>query len=81
MDSSPLCPQELLTPEEVQVAIHTDSKLADQLRSSYASPEAVHSGRVAMPRSQFLGIRINFEGLKRVNVGSCGQVYELLLGA
>ncbi|GLJ11043.1 hypothetical protein SUGI_0141190 [Cryptomeria japonica] len=73
--------QENMSPDEIGVSIHTDSKHADHLRSLYASREAVELGYVAIKRSEFIGSRRSFEGLKRVSRENTGQVYELWLGA
>lgn len=73
--------QENLSPDEIEVAIHTDSKHADCLRLLYASNEAIDLGYVPVKRSEFLGSRRSFEALKRVGRENTGQVYELWLGA
>lgn len=73
--------QENLSPDEIEVAIHTDSKHADRLRNVYASNEALDLGYVPVKRSEFLGSRRSFEALKRVGRENTGQVYELWLGA
>ncbi|KAJ7257476.1 hypothetical protein O6H91_01G077700 [Diphasiastrum complanatum] len=73
--------QGLLSDDEIQVAIHTDSKHADKLRMLYISKETIEKGCVAMKRADFLGSRRNFEGLKRTSRENTGQVYELLLGS
>ncbi|KAH7299279.1 hypothetical protein KP509_24G003500 [Ceratopteris richardii] len=73
--------QEQLTQEEVEVALYTDSKHADKLRSLYATKEAVTLGYVPMRRFEFLGSRKSFEGLKRVGRENTSQLYELSLAA
>lgn len=73
--------QECLSPEEIEAAIHTDSKHADRLRSIYASKETDELGYVAMGRSEFLGSRRQFEGLKRVSQEPTGHIYDLWLGS
>eukprot|EP01018_Ginkgo_biloba_P028039 Gb_28468 [translate_table: standard] len=73
--------QENMSPDEIEVAIHTDSKHADRLRSLYASKEAVDLDYVPLKRIEFLGSRRSFEALKRVSRENTGQVYELWLGA
>ncbi|MCO5613003.1 hypothetical protein L7F22_067276 [Adiantum nelumboides] len=73
--------QEYLTPGEVEVALYTDSKHADRLRTAYASKEAISLGHVSVKRFEFLGSRKSFEGLKRVGRENTGHVYELLLAA
>ncbi|KAI5072324.1 hypothetical protein GOP47_0012430 [Adiantum capillus-veneris] len=73
--------QEHLTPGEVEVALYTDSKHADKLRTAYASKEAISLGHVSVKRFEFLGSRKSFEGLKRVGRENTGHLYELLLAA
>ena len=70
-----------MSPDETEVAIHTDSKHADRLRLLYASNEALDLGYVPVKRSEFLGNRRSFEALKQVDRENTGQVYELRLGA
>ncbi|KAJ7527411.1 hypothetical protein O6H91_16G053200 [Diphasiastrum complanatum] len=69
-----------LSDDEIQVAIHSDSKYAHKLRMLYAAKKTVEKGYVPMKRSDFLGSRKNFEGLKRTSRKNTGQTYELLLG-
>lgn len=73
--------QESMSVEEVAVAIHTDSKPADHLRSIYVREESVESGNVQLKRIDFLGTRTSFEMLKRVSGDNSNNVYELLLRA
>ncbi|XAR57558.1 hypothetical protein NMG60_11025739 [Bertholletia excelsa] len=73
--------QENMPVDEVEVAIHTDSRHADRLRSLYASKETAERGCVAFKRIDFLGSRKSFEMLKRVNGDNSCNVYELLLTA
>ncbi|KAJ6824104.1 uncharacterized protein M6B38_129790 [Iris pallida] len=73
--------QENMSAEEVEVAIHTDSKHADRLRSIYASKESVDQGFVLYKRIEFLGSRRSFEALKRVSGNNSGNVYQLLIRA
>ncbi|KAH9309138.1 hypothetical protein KI387_037049, partial [Taxus chinensis] len=65
--------QENMAPDEIEVAIHTDSKHADRLRSLYASKDALELGYIAMKRIEFLGSRRSFEGLKRISRENTGQ--------
>lgn len=67
--------------QEIDAAIHTDSKHADQLRSVYSSKETEERGYVAFKRIDFLGSRKSFELLKRVNGDNNSNVYELLIRA
>lgn len=67
--------------QEIDAAIHTDSRHADQLRSVYSSKEAEERGYVAFKRIDFLGSRKSFELLKRVNGDNNSNVYELLIRA
>lgn len=73
--------QEYMTPGEVEVAIHSDSKHADKLRTVYADKETVEQGYISLKRCEFLGSRKCFEGLKRSGRENTSQVYELWLGA
>lgn len=73
--------QEYMTPGEIEVALYTDSKHADKLRTAYASKEAISLGHVSIRRFEFLGSRKSFEGLKRVSRENTSHVYELLLAA
>ena len=70
--------QENMSDEEVQVAIHTDSRHADHLRLGLVSRR---NGDGQLARCKFLGSRKSYDSLKRVGRGNCGQIYELLLGA
>ncbi|XP_074558875.1 uncharacterized protein LOC141814824 isoform X1 [Curcuma longa] len=73
--------QENMLVEEINLAIHTDSRHADRLRSIYASKEPVEQGFVAFKRVDFIGRRRSFEKLKRVNEESNGNLYQLLIRA
>lgn len=73
--------QENLTNDEVGVAIHTDSRHGDRLRSIYISRESIDNGFVAFKRIEFLGSRKSFEGLKRISGENCSNVYELVIRA
>ncbi|XP_072980616.1 uncharacterized protein [Typha angustifolia] len=73
--------QENMSANETEVAIHTDSRHADRLRSLYASTEAIEQGFVSFKRIDFLGSRRSFEALKRLNVETNCNVYELLVRA
>ncbi|KAG6495333.1 hypothetical protein ZIOFF_043136 [Zingiber officinale] len=73
--------QENMTTVEINLAIHTDSRHADRLRSLYASKESKEQGFVAFKRVDFLGSRRSFEKLKRVSGENNGNLYELLIRA
>ncbi|XP_042485890.1 uncharacterized protein LOC122066108 isoform X2 [Macadamia integrifolia] len=73
--------QENMSSDEIDVAIHTDSRYADQLRMVYASRETVEHGYVRFKRIDFLGSRKSFEMLKRVSGDNNSNVYELLVRA
>ncbi|XP_026429596.1 uncharacterized protein LOC113325993 [Papaver somniferum] len=73
--------QENLSENEVNAAIHTDSRHADKLRSIYASQESFKNGIAQFKRIDFLGSRRSFEMLKRVGGDNNSNVYELLIRA
>lgn len=73
--------QENMSAQEIEVAIHTDSRHADRLRSVYCSKETADSGFVSFKRIDFLGSRRSFEMLKRVSGDNNSNVYELLVRA
>ncbi|XP_062097071.1 uncharacterized protein LOC133803128 [Humulus lupulus] len=73
--------QENMSVHETTVAIHTDSRHADRLRSIYSSKETAERGYVIFKRIDFLGSRRSFEMLKRVNGDNNSNVYELLIRA
>lgn len=73
--------QENMSAYEIEVAIHTDSRHADRLRSVYSSKETAERGYVAFKHIDFLGSRKSFEMLKRVNGDNNSNVYELLIRA
>ncbi|KAJ7958429.1 BRCT domain DNA repair protein [Quillaja saponaria] len=73
--------QENLSAQEIEAAIHTDSRYADRLRSVYSSKETADRGYVIFKRIDFLGNRRSFEMLKRVSGENNCNVYELLLRA
>nr|XP_016492495.1 PREDICTED: uncharacterized protein LOC107812003 isoform X1 [Nicotiana tabacum] len=73
--------QENMSVAEVEIAIHTDSRHADRLRSVYCSKETSESGYVEFKRIEFLGSRKSFEMLKRVSGDNNCNVYELLIRA
>ncbi|XP_050219712.1 uncharacterized protein LOC126670098 isoform X2 [Mercurialis annua] len=73
--------QENMSPSEVEVAIHTDSRHADRLRTLYSSKETTELGYVSFKRIDFLGSRKSFEMLKRVSGDNNSNVYELLIRA
>lgn len=73
--------QENMSADEVDAAIHTDSRYADRLRSVYASKETAEHGYLQFKRIDFLGSRRSFELLKRVSGDNSSNVYELLIRA
>uniref|UniRef100_A0ACD5YFY1 Uncharacterized protein n=1 Tax=Avena sativa TaxID=4498 RepID=A0ACD5YFY1_AVESA len=73
--------QENMSTDEINVALHTDSRHADRLRSLYASAESAEKGFVAFKRIDFLGSRRSFEALKRLNREYNSNVYELVIRA
>ncbi|XP_047170046.1 uncharacterized protein LOC124838482 isoform X2 [Vigna umbellata] len=75
------CLQENMSRQEIEVAIHSDSRHADRLRSVYSSKETIARGHVTFKRVEFLGSRTSFEMLKRVSGENNSNVYELLLRA
>lgn len=67
---------------EIEVAIHTDSRHADRLRTVYSNKEASDDdGYMIFPRIELLGSRKCFEMLKRVNGENNSNVYELMIRA
>lgn len=70
-----------MSPEEINMAIHTDSRHGDRLRSLYACKESVDQGFVSFKRIEFIGSRRSFEALKRVSGEHNSNVYELLIRA
>ncbi|CAN8284368.1 unnamed protein product [Cochlearia groenlandica] len=73
--------QENLPDHELEVAIHTDSRHADRLRTVYCSKETSDDGFIVFPRIELLGSRKSFEMLKRVNGENNSNVYELMIRA
>ncbi|XP_071725448.1 uncharacterized protein [Rutidosis leptorrhynchoides] len=73
--------QENMTASEIELAIHTDSRHADRLRSMYSSKEAAECGCVEIKRIEFLGSHRIFKMLKHVPVNYSDHVYELLTRA
>uniref|UniRef100_A0A0E0M1Q7 BRCT domain-containing protein n=1 Tax=Oryza punctata TaxID=4537 RepID=A0A0E0M1Q7_ORYPU len=73
--------QENMSSDEINVALHTDSRHADRLRSLYASTESAERGFVTFKRIDFLGSRRSFEGLKRLSRENNSNVYELVIRA
>lgn len=74
--------QENMSAAEIGVAIHSDSRHADRLRSLYASKESAEGGGFApFKRIDFLGSRKCLEALKRVSGENNNNVYELLIRA
>ncbi|NP_001333458.1 uncharacterized protein LOC103632816 [Zea mays] len=73
--------QENMSTNEIDMALHTDSRHADRLRSLYSSAESAEKGLVAFKRIDFLGSRRSFEALKRINRENSSNVYELVIRA
>ncbi|XP_023740467.1 uncharacterized protein LOC111888549 [Lactuca sativa] len=73
--------QEKMSRLEIELAIHTDSRHADRLRSLYASKEVSECGYMEVKRVEFLGSRKSLEMLKRVPGENNSNVYELLTRA
>lgn len=73
--------QENMSAAEIEVAIHTDSRHADRLRSIYCRKEVSEHGMLTFKRIDFLGSRKSFEMLKRVCGDNNSNVYELLIRA
>ncbi|CAN6204574.1 unnamed protein product [Urochloa humidicola] len=73
--------QENMSTDEIDMALHTDSRHADRLRSLYSSAESVEKGVVAFKRIDILGSRRSFEALKRLNRENNSNVYELVIRA
>ncbi|KAG8050093.1 hypothetical protein GUJ93_ZPchr0009g1511 [Zizania palustris] len=73
--------QENMSTDEINVALHSDSRHADRLRSLYASTESAERGSVTLKRIDFLGGRRSFEGLKRLSGENNSNVYELVIRA
>ncbi|GJZ95018.1 hypothetical protein Tco_0667221, partial [Tanacetum coccineum] len=69
-----------ITHSPVELAIHTDSRHADRLRSVYASKEAAEIGYVEIKRIEFLGSRKSFEMLKRVPGENNNMFYCIMAG-
>ncbi|KAL2897510.1 Phosphoenolpyruvate carboxykinase [Bienertia sinuspersici] len=70
--------QENMSSGEIEVAIHTDSRHADQLRSVYCSKRTEELGYVTYKRIEFMGSRKSFEMLKRISGDNNSNVYELI---
>lgn len=73
--------QENMSAAEIEVALHTDSRHADRLRSIYSSKTTTERGYLEFKRIEFLGSRKSFEMLKRVSGDNNSNVYELLIRA
>ncbi|CAH2060848.1 unnamed protein product [Thlaspi arvense] len=73
--------QENLPDHEIEVAIHTDSRHADRLRTVYCDKERSDDGYMVFPRIELLGSRKSFEMLKRVYGENNSNVYELMIRA
>lgn len=63
-----------MTELEMNIAIHTDSKYADILRSKYSE-----STDFTFSRAEFLGSRVSFEGLWKCRSEGKGDIYQLKL--
>lgn len=73
--------QENMSAQEIKIAIHTDSRHADRLRSLYANKESIDEGILSFKRIEFLGSRRSFEVLKRVSGENNSNVYHLQIRA
>ncbi|GKV00032.1 hypothetical protein SLEP1_g12794 [Rubroshorea leprosula] len=73
--------QENMSAQEIEAAIHTDSRHADRLRGVYSSKETAEHGHMIFKRIEFLGSRKSFEMLKRVSGDNNSNVYELFIRA
>ncbi|KAH6837098.1 hypothetical protein C2S53_016270 [Perilla frutescens var. hirtella] len=73
--------QENMSSEEIELAINTDSRHADRLRSIYSSKETADRSHIEFKRIDFLGSRKSFEMLKRVPGDNNSNLYELLMRA
>ncbi|CDY67184.1 BnaAnng23780D [Brassica napus] len=73
--------QENLPENEIELAIHTDSRHADRLRTAYCNKEESDDGYMVFTRLELLGSRKSFEMLKRVNGENNSNVYELMIRA
>ncbi|KAL6965687.1 hypothetical protein U1Q18_036742 [Sarracenia purpurea var. burkii] len=73
--------QENMSSREIELAIHTDSRHADRLRTVYSSKESTERGCLEVKRIDFLGSRKSFEMLKRVRGENNSNVYELMIRA
>nr|XP_043619632.1 uncharacterized protein LOC122591427 [Erigeron canadensis] len=73
--------QENMSTSEIELAIHTDSRHADRLRSMYSSKDAMEYGFVVVKRVDFLGSHRIFKMLRRVPGNYSNKVYELLTQA
>ncbi|CAN6841855.1 unnamed protein product [Brassica oleracea] len=73
--------QENLPDNEIELAIHTDSRHADRLRTAYCNKEESDDGYIVFTRIELLGSRKSFEMLKRVNGENNSNVYELMIRA
>ncbi|KFK32518.1 hypothetical protein AALP_AA6G253400 [Arabis alpina] len=73
--------QENLPDHEIEVAIHTDSRHADRLRTVYSNKETADDGYMVFSRIELMGSRKSFEMLKRVNGENNSNVYELMIRA
>ncbi|KAK2965569.1 hypothetical protein RJ640_018735 [Escallonia rubra] len=73
--------QENMSAEEIELAIHTDSRHADRVRLLYSCKDTLERGFLEFKRIDFLGSRRSFEMLKRVSGDNNSNVYELLIRA
>ncbi|XP_052622134.1 uncharacterized protein LOC111893178 isoform X2 [Lactuca sativa] len=68
--------QENMSTSEIELAIHADSRHADQLRSNYSNKEVVEVKHI-----DFLGSRRRFQMLKHITGDHNKNIYELLTRA
>lgn len=68
-----------MSASEIELAIHTDSRHADKVRSLYSSKETAECGFLKVKRIDFLGSRRIFKMLKHVPGNYGNNVYELLI--
>ena len=73
--------QEHLSDNEVEAAIHTDSRHADRLRAMYSDKQTAELGHLVYKRIDFMGSRRSFEILKRISGDNMGNVYGLVIRA
>ncbi|KAL8141532.1 hypothetical protein V2J09_014564 [Rumex salicifolius] len=73
--------QENMSNNEIEAAIHTDSRHADRLRALYSDKTTAEVGRLVYKRIEFMGSRRFLEMLKRISGDNSGNVYELVIRA